>query len=81
MKINNLFDFYFSSKIIFWILNFVFDILLVSFTSLFFKLDLTEIIIQLGILFPMTILSISVLGGYNKIKLRYLEGKKEKLKP
>lgn len=76
MKIKSLTEFYFSSKMTFWILNLVFDILIVGTISLLFKSDLNELLVQLGIFFIFTTLSISALGGYNKIKLRYLEGKK-----
>ena len=81
MEMNSFYKFYFSSKITFWTLNFVFDILLVSFICLIFRTDITEFLIQVGIFIPMTILSIWTLGGYEKVKIRVLKRRSEKLNP
>ena len=66
-------EFYISSSRIFWTINFTFSILVVLIIGFLFDFEIGEILIQMLIGIIMTFVLIWILGGYNKIKSKYLE--------
>ena len=76
---NNFKEICFSSKRIFWTLNFAIDIFVVLAIGFLFKFEINEIFIQLIIAIIGTIASIWIFGGYDKFKSIYLDKKKRKL--
>lgn len=64
-------EFYISSALIFFAINFATAILVVLLIGFIFDFNLNEILIQMAIAEVMTLILIWILGGYKQISLNY----------